>query len=98
MTAKMAAYRSESRSLRRIPFAGPTTALAATIDSADEEWVSDAAKRRALELARAVLRLFNHLHEDSTTYENRQAKNSQDRTASYFFSAGRKSNAAEFMQ
>ncbi len=87
------------RSLRRMHFAGPETPLAAAIDCVDEETIRrDKTKRRALELAKALLLLFNHLHEDATTYGNRPAKNLHNRTASYFFSAGRKSSAAEFMQ
>jgi hypothetical protein len=81
-----------------MPFAGPETPLAATIDCVDEETLSDATKEDPWSLPGPFYDFFNHLHEDATTYGNRPAKNLHNRTASYFFSAGRKSSAAEFMQ
>jgi len=55
------------RPWRRVPFPGPETALASTIGGGAED-ESSAEKLRPLEAVKALLRLFNHLHEDSTTW------------------------------
>ena len=49
-------------------FAGPETALPATNGIATAQ-SSSAGKLRVLQPRRALLRLFNHLHQDSTTYK-----------------------------
>jgi hypothetical protein len=55
------------RAFFRMPFAGPETAMASTVgcgvDSEANNFVA-----LVLRPARRSLRLFNHLHEDSTTY------------------------------
>jgi hypothetical protein len=56
-----------------MPFAGPETALAATIDSRDDKYFVHGKKARP-GASRAPLRLFNDFHEGSTTYQNLLAR------------------------
>jgi len=57
---------SGQRPKRRMPFPEPETALASTIDAGPEGQVLRE-KLRLLDSVKALLRLFNHLHEESTT-------------------------------
>jgi hypothetical protein len=50
-----------------MPFAGPETALAETIDAGDDKYFIRRKKARP-EASRTLLRLFNDFHEVSTTY------------------------------
>jgi hypothetical protein len=51
-----------------MPFAGPETALAATIDSQDDKYFVQRKKARPGP-STAPPRLFNDFHEGSTTYK-----------------------------
>lgn len=59
-----------------MPFVGAETALAATIDLGDDKYFI-ICKKVVPGASKALLRLFNDFHEDSTTYKNHLVRQSE---------------------